>query len=165
MPITYVFLMWNLIANGVPLLSALGSPPHQRSSTGCTRERAGGVLALHAAASRDGRDLSVEYSPWLSGFGVTGASSQDGTLAAEHNVREMLTRTTSKDRTALATFLKARVRSINLPAWLEERGITKLKLLKIDCAMPHRRRPPRARLKYCIQRARGLGLTLSICPD
>ena len=91
MPVTYVYLRWNLEANGVPLLSAARfAAPGQAS---------GGVLPLQAAVTSDGRDVDIEYSPTLSGFGVTSASSSDGIIRQSNlqrirgtNVRAFLPR-------------------------------------------------------------------------
>ena len=62
MPVTFVFLTWNLLANRVPLLTpaAFGS---QRAQ--------GGVLALNAAVTADGRDVRAA--------GIAGSPSQKKT--------------------------------------------------------------------------------------
>lgn len=79
MPITYLYLRWNLLANGVPALS-----PNAFSRAHASR--VGGVLALHAGASADGRSLSVEYSPTLSGFGFTSASSANRSIVLDAGI-------------------------------------------------------------------------------
>ena len=117
MPVTYVFLRWNLLANRVPLLSA--------QSFGAPHARRGGVLALQSAVTADGREVVVEYSPLMSGFGVTSASAERGVLGSF-----VLPATRSGVH---ANTTRATVGSLELDRFLKARGVRRLRMLKMDC--------------------------------
>ena len=118
MPVTYVFLRWNLLANSVPRLTeeAFGRP---------AQGGVGGVLALQSAVTADGRPVTVDYSPVMSGFGVTSASAQSGTIGS---FRLPVTRAGHAAATTRAT-----VGSLELEAYLQARGVRRLRMLKMDC--------------------------------
>jgi len=119
MPATFLFLRWNLQANGVPLLTP--------STFGMAGAK-GGVLAMRAAATADGRTVPILYHPRMSGFGVTSASSEDGRLRADFHVPR-----TRADEDAAASSWRSSAPSLDLSAWLGARDVRSLRFLKMDC--------------------------------
>lgn len=107
MPITYFFLKWNLFANNI----------HELSETEFFSGKPG-VLALHDAVTKDGRDVEVEYSPTKSENGITSASASTDRVPKAYDVQE-------------ADDLRATEHSLNVPAFL--RSAADILFLKIDC--------------------------------
>lgn len=107
MPITYFFLRWNLFANNIHELSEseffAGKP---------------GVLALHDAVTKDGRDVEVEYSPTKSENGITSASASADRVPTTYDVQ-------AEDD------VRATEHSVNVQEFL--RSSTDILFLKIDC--------------------------------
>lgn len=121
MPITYLYLRWNLLANGVPSLTP------EMFAAASTK---GGVLALPAGASADGRSLSIEYAPDLSGYGITSVSTDTGSIVADSGLAG--TRNHAKHRVSADEFLRASgVPSLNLTAWLDAHGVSAVRFLKM----------------------------------
>lgn len=125
MPHTYTFLRWNLMSNRVPLLSADAFFNRHGGEDGGESAvmGGGGVLALNMAVTSDGRNVSIEYSPHLSGFGTTSASTQSRTGPPPRT--SMVSNTPDVERRTIG--------SLHLARWLAERRIHKLDFLKIDC--------------------------------
>ena len=117
MPVTFVYLRWNLLANQIPLLA----PEDFRSSRRTPR---GGVLPINAGATSDGRDISIEYSPSFSGFGTTSASAFDYKIPNFIGIHAGVAR---RDLERLTR------RSLNVTGWLHAHDIDRLAFLKMDC--------------------------------
>lgn len=116
MPYTYFFLVWNLVANGVPLLrehdfQSEYRHEHRRADGGKSwRRPRGGVLPIHAGATADGRTVALE---WNERYSKNAKEGVPGSKTARfHNV-------TTRQIPALLAGLG-----------LHER---RLPLLKIDC--------------------------------
>ena len=127
MPVTYLYLLWNLQANRVPFIDENSFGSHE-----------GGLLALPFAATSDGRSVTIVYSPTLSGFGVSSASvdkngDRNGTLLGWkqlgfNGVTNGVQRHVNKH-----DFRRSNASSLNLPLWLGHRGIRSLRFMKMDC--------------------------------
>lgn len=119
-PLTYFFLKWNLLANHIPELSEsdfrLGKP---------------GVLAVHRAATNDGRDVEVEYSTTMSEVGITSASSSVSKLPEHSDYASSVNTVPMTDDTQQKDVLHAVVHSLHVPAYLK--GNRDIRFLKIDC--------------------------------
>lgn len=108
MPITYLFLRWNLEANGVPILT------ESEFYSGRT-----GVLAMNSGATADGRAINLQYDPAKSENAVTSASGAGsnippGAVMTGHEV----------GKTAP---------SLNVAKFCQDMGISALTFFKIDC--------------------------------
>mmetsp|Transcript_12321 Transcript_12321/g.23049 ORF Transcript_12321/g.23049 Transcript_12321/m.23049 type:complete len:371 (+) Transcript_12321:130-1242(+) len=109
MPVTYLFLRWNLEANGVPVLT------ENEFYYGWTP----GVLAMNSGATADGRTINLQYDPAKSENAVTSASGAGsnippGAVMTGHEV----------GKTAL---------SVNVAKWCQDMGVSALTFFKIDC--------------------------------
>jgi hypothetical protein len=71
-PLTYIFFKWNLILNCIPILEEI--------SAGDKINRNRGVMPFLSAATKDGREVTVEYNVFKSENTITSASSQNGIL-------------------------------------------------------------------------------------
>jgi len=106
MPVTFMFLKWNLLSNDIPEIT------EQEFHAGKP-----GVLALQRAVTSDGRGVQVEYSPAKSMNAITSASESSGQIPQTYDVQ------LDSDR-------KTSVLSLSLPQFL---GNEPVKFLKIDC--------------------------------
>lgn len=114
MPITYLFLRWNLESNGIPFLTE-----EQFNSPNCPA----GVLALHGAATADGRAVQIEYDPKVSENGITSASGESG-MPSDYDIKA----SHSQDQ-----FIRAVVTSVDITQFLKDHGIRELDVMKMDC--------------------------------
>jgi len=110
MPITYLCLMLNLKANGIPILTK------EQFAHGTQ----GGVYAVPMGATADGRLIDIMYDPMLSKNAITNASTATRIVPQHTDV------TTGNE-------LRARIGSLNIARSLREMGIEKLSFFKIDC--------------------------------
>jgi len=106
MPTTFLFLKWNLRNNNIPLLTE-------------EEFRAGhpGVLALQRAVTKDGRDVTIEYSPSKSMNAITEASESFASIPANYDVQ-------------MPDDVRTSVHSLALPSFVGDESIL---FLKIDC--------------------------------
>eukprot|EP00928_Gymnodinium_smaydae_P066131 TRINITY_DN49190_c0_g1_i1.p1 TRINITY_DN49190_c0_g1~~TRINITY_DN49190_c0_g1_i1.p1 ORF type:complete len:314 (+),score=40.50 TRINITY_DN49190_c0_g1_i1:26-967(+) len=116
MPITYLFLRWNLEANGVPSLTREQFYQKYNKSS----SQSGGVLALNAGATADARDIDIMYDPRKSENAVTSASAFEGKIPQHSDV-------------STGHEIKQTIKSLDVAKYLSELGVKRLAFFKIDC--------------------------------
>ena len=164
MPVTYIFLRWNLLLNHVPTLGvSAGSPLPSLSSPLPTQA---GVLPLLAPATADGRPVSLEYSPTVSQNGITDASFQHGTLPKNSDYDVQSPGDSNYIRQANTFRRTRRVASVDLAAWLQERRVpyrTPLCFLKLDCEGCEHEVVPRLNRTSVLKKARHVAAEVHEC--
>ena len=109
MPISYFYLRWNLHVNRVPLLREDDFTSASSAAAG------GGVLALHAGATADGRRLTMAWDPSRSK--ASHALTKEAVAGTRSNTDQIVT-----------------TRSYRIPSLLSSLRVDgRLPLLKLDC--------------------------------
>ena len=137
MPITFLYAQWNLVANGVRALTPSSFGRAAEDANGASLgfrgwPVMGGVLALNMAATADGRNVTLQYSPTLSGFGRSSASMEDGGRGRLPRSAGLKWQRNGRGQLARWVTLSG-MPSLHLSAFLNARGVYSLAFLKCDC--------------------------------
>jgi len=118
-PVTYFYLLWNCVLNGVPVRVAMPSHPRPRT--------AGGIDALNVAVSRDG-ESTVTLS-----FDAT--HTQDTVLDSmvSRDVQVLGCGRSKGGGKCLPFRRSVVVPAIDLPLYLHHIHVPTIELLKVDC--------------------------------
>ena len=112
MPITYLYFRWNLHANNIPIISEEAFANGKR----------GGVLPINAATTSDGRNVTIEFNPKVSGMSRSSAS-----VARDLALRPV---GAFADPSKVQRLHRG---SLDLVRWLERHRVPSIDFLKMDC--------------------------------
>ena len=110
-PMTYLFFRWNLILNCVPFVDDLKTADGARNR---------GVMPILAAATIDGRSVSVEYNVYKSENAITSASSENGILP-------------KYSLNSPGEFTRKTIVSFSVNKFLDRNKVGHITFLKLDC--------------------------------